>query len=297
KALAVLAQPLLGAVTPQSQAEAEGVGCGLSTETPRGSRGKQAMLLQKRSWQERYLERFYRQGKNWADGTTQFHELIRKHLPGDKHVLELGPGPKNRTSDFLRGNYASVDGLDVDEEARHNPALRHVHIYKQGDPWPIADNSYDAVVANFVLEHLPAPAGTASEAYRVLRPGGLFFFRTPNLWHYVSMASWLSPHWFHTLVANRLRNLPPGSHDPYPTCYRMNRCRTIRRVMREAGFEEVEFLAIEKEPSYGLSSRILFILFMGYERVVNSSKILSPFRANILGAFVKPGPATNPPSS
>jgi SAM-dependent methyltransferase len=246
------------------------------------------MVTRDQSWQQQYLDRFYRGRKNWVDGTTQFHELIRKHLPGDKHVLELGPGPHNQTSNFLSNTFASVDGLDVDEEASHNPALRRAHIYNAGDEWPIMADSYDAVVANYVAEHLPAPANTLVEAYRVLRPGGLFIFRTPNLWHYTSVASWVSPHWFHNLVANRLRNLPRGSHDPYPTYYRMNRRRTIRGIMRKVGFREVELITIEKEPSYGMSSRTLFCLFMGYERIVNGSKLFSMFRANILGVFAKP---------
>jgi len=45
---------------------------------------------------------------------------------------------------------------------------------------------------------------------------------------------------------------------------------------------------IEKEPSYGMYSRVLFFLLMSYERVVNSSNFFSPLRGNILGAFVKP---------
>ncbi len=245
------------------------------------------MITLNETWQERYLDRFYRKRKNWVNGTQQFHELVRKHLSQDKQVLELGPGPQNRTSAFLSSNFASVDGLDVDEEAKKNPHLRNVHIYDGGD-WPIKDDSYDAVVADFVLEHLENPAKTVTEAFRVLRPGGMFILRTPNLWHYVSMVSFLSPHWFHNLVANRLRKIPPGAHDPYPTYYRMNRCRTVRSLMRRAGFNEVELVMIEKDPSYGMYSRVLFFLFMGYERLVNSSNLLSMFRVNILVVFAKP---------
>ena len=124
----------------------------------------------------------------------------------------MGPGPENRTSAFLGGHFASLDGLDVDEEAKQNPAIRHVHIY-DGGKWPIADDSYDAIAADYVLEHLEDPQKTMAEAHRVLHPGGLFVFRTPNLYHYVSMASYLSPHWFHKLVANRLRNLSVDSQD------------------------------------------------------------------------------------
>lgn len=245
------------------------------------------MTTSTKGWQEYYLDRFYRKRKNWVNGTQQFHELIRSHLTNDKSILELGPGPNNRTSVFLHENFASLDGLDVDEDAWHNPSLHRVFIYDGGN-WPLADQIYDAVVADYVLEHLATPEKTASEAFRVLRPAGLFIFRTPNLWHYVSIVSRFSPHWFHKLVANRLRNQSVGSHDPYPTYYRMNRCRQIRAIMRKAGFREGELIMVEKQPSYGMYSRILFFLFMAYERLVNSSELFSMFRANIFGVFVKP---------
>lgn len=57
--------------------------------------------------------------------------------------------------------------------------------------------------------------------------------------------------------------------------------------MHDAGFKEVEVSLIEKEPSYGMYSRILFFLFIGCERWINSSKLFSMFRANILGVFEK----------
>lgn len=240
-----------------------------------------------KTWQNHYLDRFYRTRKNWINGTHQFHDLILNNLSSDSQILEIGPGPKNQTSAFLSGQYTALDGLDVDKDAMHNPFLRRIMIY-DGNNWPIEDSRYHAVVADYVLEHLEIPSKTVAEAFRVLRPGGLFVFRTPNLWHYVSMVSFFTPHWFHNLIANRLRSLESDSHDPWPTYYRMNTCRNIRLLLHNAGFNEVELVLIEKEPSYGMYSRILFWFFMAYERFVNSSKLFSMFRANILGVFVKP---------
>src|SRR5439155_807663 len=45
---------------------------------------------------------------------------------------------------------------------------------------PFRDESFDAVVATEVLEHLDEPGRMLSEARRVLRPGGQFFMTTPN---------------------------------------------------------------------------------------------------------------------
>jgi SAM-dependent methyltransferase len=239
------------------------------------------------SWQERYLDRFYLSRPNWINGTTEFHQMICKRLASHGEILELGPGPNNQTSDYLAKSFASLDGLDLDEEAKGNSALRKIYI-SAGEVWPIPDASYDAVVANYVLEHLQNPAATFAEVTRVLRQGGFFFFRTPNLFYYVSLVSRFSPLWFHRLVANRLRNLPAGYHDPYPTFYRANSCRKVRALASVLGLQVIDLFTIEKEPSYGMASRALFFPFMAYERLVNCSEIFSPFRANILGTLQKP---------
>jgi SAM-dependent methyltransferase len=52
---------------------------------------------------------------------------------------------------------------------------------------PLADNSFDAVVSADVLYHLDEDAAAAAEAWRVLRPGGVFVVNVPAypwLWSY-----------------------------------------------------------------------------------------------------------------
>ena len=238
------------------------------------------------TWQQEYLERFYRSKPGWTDGTTEFFELVAAHVDRSATVLELGPGPSNPCSRFFAQSFAAVDGLDVDPACSGNEHLRKVWIYEGGE-LPIASASYDAVVSNCVLEHIADPVTTLREIGRVLKPGGVFAFRTPNRWHYVSLVALLTPQWFHDLVANRLRNLPDEAHEPYPTYYRMNTARLLTSQLDAAGFEALELRAIEKEPSYGMSNRALFRSFMLYERLVNSTERLAPLRANILGAFRK----------
>ncbi|TNE47133.1 MAG: class I SAM-dependent methyltransferase [Deltaproteobacteria bacterium] len=239
------------------------------------------------SWQEKYLNQFYRDVPGWMDGTTEFWDLIQRHsLMSAEQVLELGCGPDNRTSEFLKAQFGSLDGLDVDPEAEENPHLDTFHLYN-GKAWPLPSNSYDLIVTDYVLEHVEDPTLTMAEAYRVLKPGGSLFFRTPNLWHYVSLASSMSPHWFHNLVANRLRNKGAEAHDPYPTFYRMNTERDVFKVMRAVGFVKQELSLVEKQPSYGMSSRLMFFPMLAYERFVNSSKAFSQIRSNLFGAFRK----------
>ena len=57
---------------------------------------------------------------------------------------------------------------------------------------------------------------------------------------------------------------------------------------RRCGLAVAELTLIEKEPSYGMSNKALFLLFMAYERVVNSTEALAGMRANILAVLRKP---------
>ena len=51
----------------------------------------------------------------------------------------------------------------------------------------------------------------------------------------------------------------------------------------------INFRYVEREPSYGMASRFLFLLFMGYERLVNSTRMLKGFRVNLFGVYRKVG--------
>jgi SAM-dependent methyltransferase len=235
-------------------------------------------------WQTRYLDRFYGQREGWVDGTTQFHEMCRRNVPSPARLLEIGAGPSNRTSDFL-ATLGELEGVDIDPDVKTNRALKAAHTIT-GDSYPYADGSFDACISNYVAEHVENPPAHLAEVHRVLKKGGAYLIRTPNLYHYVSLVSWLTPHWFHTAVANRLRDRE-GAHDPYPTQYLMNTRASLSALARAAGFEVSSLELVEKEPSYGLYARPLFLVFMGYERLVNSHELAAPLRSNLFVALRK----------
>jgi len=122
----------------------------------------------------------------------------------------------------------------------------------------------------------------------VLSDGGILIFRTPNAYHYVSAIARITPYWFHRLFANRLRGIPADQSVPHPTFYRFNTARRIRRMLPAAGFSLIRLDFIESNPSYGMASRLLFLTFMGYERVANMLPRLAWLRSNVLCVAIKP---------
>jgi SAM-dependent methyltransferase len=237
------------------------------------------------NWQRRWLDRFYDPAKGWRNGTDEFFAMIARRTPLGGKILEIGAGPSNQTSRFL-AELGEVHGLDPDPDVASNDALAGWALL-EGERFPFEDGVFDVCVSNYVIEHVEDARAHLAEIRRVLAPGGAYLFRTPNLFHYVGLAAHFTPHSFHLLVANRLRDAPEDSHDPYPTMYRLNTRRAIRRAARVAGLSVERLAMVESEPLYGLSNRALFLLFTAYERVVNASEIFAGLRVNILGSLGK----------
>jgi SAM-dependent methyltransferase len=231
---------------------------------------------------EALFDRYYYSNPKFRDGTTTFHRLCRRYFRPGARVLEIGPGPENKTSNFL-SSFVELIGVDVSMELRANPALAAAYRY-DGRRLPFRDRSFDGCVSNYVIEHVADPEAHFREVARVLRPGGVYCFRTPNLWHYVTLGSRLLPHAFHLRWANWLRRLD-GAHEPYPTYYRLNTSAKVVRLAQAAGLEPVELEFIEAEPFYGRRHAALFYPMMLYERLVNATELLAPLRMNILAVL------------
>jgi SAM-dependent methyltransferase len=237
-------------------------------------------------WQQHYLARFYNPAKGWVDGTTEFHALCRATIPPDSLILEVGAGATNATSAFL-STLGKVYGVDPDPDVTTNAALTDARVM-EGTRIPLDSGSFDACVSNYVMEHVEDPLSFLGEISRVLKPGGAYVFRTPNRFHYVALAGGLLPHWVHESTANRLRNLSEHAHGPHRTTYRLNSRRAIHRFAVRVGLEVESLRYVEKEPSYGMSSPLLFLAFTAYERLVNATELLRGLRSNIFGVLRKP---------
>lgn len=233
-----------------------------------------------RAWQVSYLNQFYRSIPKWIDGTTEYHRFCESYIQKDTVVLELGSGSKNKTSAFLKSVSAKLVGLDVDKGIVENPYLDQAVLY-DGRGFPFKDESFDVVISDYVNEHLENPVAICHEIRRVLVKGGVFIFRTPNVYHYVSMVGKFTPHSVSLMLANSLRDLPEETREPYLKYYRFNSKKRCMHILESTNFQILELRLVEKEPSYGMSSRLLFLLFMVYERVVNASHLLAILRANI----------------
>jgi SAM-dependent methyltransferase len=122
--------------------------------------------------------------------SDQWAQMLRSDLlpwlaeGGDlgNDVLELGPGP-GRTTDLLRQSTERVTAVELDERLAQSLAARMADsnvevVHGDGTRTGLEPNRFSAVTCFHVLHHVPTADlqdQLFAEAYRVLRPGGIFF--------------------------------------------------------------------------------------------------------------------------
>ncbi len=179
---------------------------------------------------------------------TNRHELlidwIIETTPKGASMLDVGANDGSFCPEVQRiaahaGLYAGVDP-DTEKLAKH-PWLqnRFPATLEMAD---IPANSFDCVFAIYVLEHVADDVGFLQTVARVLKPGGSFYFITPNGDHYfAAIAGTLARIGLQEQV---LRMIRPGElvgKYHYPALYRLNRAAKLRRMGKPMGLGEADF--------------------------------------------------------
>ena len=208
--------------------------------------------------------------RNWDD--QLFRERILAHLRPSSTVLDLGAGAGIVEQMNFKGHAARVCGVDLDQRVTSNPMLDEGRVSDAGGI-PYSDASFDVVFSDNVVEHLSDPLAVFREVHRVLKPGGVFLFKTPNKHHYMPLIARLTPHRFHQFV-NRLRGR--AEVDTFPTLYRANSAGAARLVGEAAGLIVERLERVEGRPEYLRIAWPAYLVGALYERVVNATDLLAP---------------------
>ncbi len=219
--------------------------------------------------------------RNWDDAI--FRQRILSRIRPDHIVLDLGAGAGIVTEMNFKGLASKVYGVDLDPRVVSNPFLDEGRISDAG-AIPFSDSQFDIVFSDNVLEHLEHPLHVFMEIERVLKPGGVFLFKTPNRWHYMPTIARFTPHGFHQFV-NKIRGR--AVVDTFPTQYRANSKSDIRRLALQTGFMLESLERIEGRPEYLRMTGFTYLMGAAYERLVNTSSVFEVFRVLLIGILRK----------
>lgn len=165
-------------------------------------------------------------------------------VESDARVLDLGCGP-GHVSSAAAARGAVVTGADIAEgmlalARRRHPEISFVRADAEALPFPAG--SFDAVIGNFVLNHIPRPEIAAAEIARVLAPGGRAAL---TVWERGERMHLFRIFGGATERAGAAGDATPAGEDPF----RFADEGEFRGLLEDAGLEEVlvEELAFELE--------------------------------------------------
>lgn len=111
--------------------------------------------------------------------------LVQRFAPpgaADRGLLEMGSGLGHLLG-LLQDDFTctgiDLDPWTVEQTSRNAPQARAI-VQSADDLSIFADEQFSAVVALHLVEHLPDPADSIQQVSRILQPGGLWLFATPN---------------------------------------------------------------------------------------------------------------------
>jgi len=108
-------------------------------------------------------------------------QILREHTNGQKRLalLDIGTG-NGEIAKYLSKLY-NVVSVDIVDQRVVQDGFKFVQV--NGEELPFADQSFDVVVSNHVIEHMANADKHLSETGRVLKDGGIVYLATPNkLW-------------------------------------------------------------------------------------------------------------------
>jgi 2-polyprenyl-3-methyl-5-hydroxy-6-metoxy-1,4-benzoquinol methylase len=172
--------------------------------------------------------------QNWADAERRAANLL-PFLRPDQRVLEIGSATGGLLT-AVQPHVASVMGVEPGKQYREYAVSRGIETTPSLED--VAQQSFDVVLAYYVVEHLRDPLGQVARLHDLLSAGGLLAIEVPNvedaLVRFYQVEAFDRFYWQRAHYFNY-------SH------------RTLADVLRRAGFDSVETIP---EQRYDISNHV-----------------------------------------
>ncbi len=227
-----------------------------------------------------------------------YQDVLNERVQPDTVWLDIGCGKRICTDAALNNELprrASLTvGCDRDPHLSRHSSIKHL-VLCDAAALPFRRGAFNLVTAAMVVEHLRDPQVVFDEVRRVSQAGGRFVVFTPNRFNYAMLVAAATPYRLHLLWKKLMHYLARGewrdfSDDLFPTWYRANSIRALRRLLAAAAFREERLQSLSLAHSFGFV-RPLYALSLLFERLIHRLK-LDVLKADILGVFVREGADT-----
>ena len=162
------------------------------------------------------------------------YELLEK-LKVHGSILDFGSGQGRFLSMLFNLGFEKMSGADLMEAPSQLPSLCRWVQTDLNNQLPLADESFDVIVAIEVIEHLENPRAMIRELKRLLRPGGYIILSTPNNESVRAIFSLMMKGHFVSFLEKN-----------YPAHITALTSLDIKRIFIENNFSEIKFIYINK---------------------------------------------------
>jgi len=203
--------------------------------------------------QNELREQYRQERPGWQPATELYANLVHDNLESKSFLLDLGCG-RGGLVEQLGHPLDRAIGLDPDwpslvehRLASERPPFSRVAGISQN--LPFSGNCFDLIFSSWILEHLSQPADDFGQIGRVLRPGGVFVFITPNARHPLAGLNRLFGRFSQVqdMILPKFYGRSPA--DAFPAFYRANSRTDLERLAQEGNMKLTQLHAVA-DPTY-----------------------------------------------
>ncbi len=167
-------------------------------------------------------------------------------------VLDIGCGAgMARESDWqwaIKPHVSRYVGLEPDPNMVPDEGLFDETQNALMEDANLEPNSIDIAYSWMVMEHVAEPESFCKTLYDALKPGGTYYFSTPNIRHYFTFtAQFLKQLKIDEAVLSVIRKQDDLDEYHYPVQYKFNSEPQIAKIADAVGFEAPQFAYVEVE--------------------------------------------------
>jgi SAM-dependent methyltransferase len=192
----------------------------------------------------------------------------------------MSPFPDNpKLAAELSARAGRFVGVDPSPNVFENPYLREKHQAFIEDY--TSRTPFDLVTLRMVAEHITDPAAVIGALTRLVKSGGRVIVFTVDLWSPITVVSRIVPFGLHYPMKKFLWG--GEEKDTFPTAYRMNTRRELRKLFARGGFRESEFIWVDDCSTFSRFPR-LNTLELVMRNVLRKAALRYP-ECNLLGIY------------
>lgn len=225
-----------------------------------------------------------------TNAQNEYFSVLDEHFPEGGSWLDIGCGHQVFGSwmvdheDRLCSRAGQFVGIDLERDSLRRHRTLSDPVMASANSLPFSGESFDVVTANMVVEHFEFPEVAFREIHRVLRPGGLFVFHTPNVRNYKLQVAHALPHWFVARLVRLFENR--GEDDVFETYYRVNTPNAITVAAKSVGFELQRLQTVEDTATTIILGPVVLLELLAI-RLYQTDRF-EALRSNIVACLVKP---------